>query len=284
MGSSGSNAGKCPKYLFSKDLEDIFRRAISSHIIAVFLDYDGTLTPLPRGRMRLERPLSEAARNAIYELSRHDKVRIFITSGRSVESLRKFINIDDLYYIGIHGHIIKGPDIDYTHSALKELKGIISYLKPRLYEALSSISEVVIEDKDAALAIHYRGAGKNRSKEILDKVARICSEYYGVKILRGKSMVEIVPNTGWDKGKAIDYVLAFLSRKMGIEAKDITPIYFGDDRSDEEGFKLLRRRGVSVRVGYKCKTHAEYYVNDTNEVIRFLSELRHMITSTNRSH
>ncbi len=267
----------CPKYLFSEELEAIFNRAIDSRLITIFLDYDGTLSPVPRRKIRLERPLSDSARAIIHELSRHKKVKIFIISGRSIEALRKFIGIDDLYYIGIHGHVIRGPDMIYIHSALEELISVVKRVKNELSGLLSDIEGLVIEDKGAAISIHYRGIGRSRSKEIYEKVSRICSKYYGIVFFRGRSSIEIIPNTGWNKGRAIEYVLATLSMRTGLSASDIMPIYFGDDKSDETGFKLLREKGICVKVGYKCGTKAKYYVNNTEEVIMFLSGLKSKI-------
>lgn len=272
------NRGKhCPEYLYPHVLEIVLNRAINSHLIAIFLDYDGTLSPIPRRKIRLERPLSDSARTIIYDISRHSRVKIFITSGRSVEALRKFVGIDDLYYIGIHGHIIRGPDIVYTHSALAELTSAIKRMRNELLGLASDIKGLVIEDKDAAISIHYRGIGKSRSREIFEKVSRICSKYYGVKFFRSRSSIEIIPNTGWDKGKAIDYVLAALSARTGLSANDIMPIYFGDDKSDENGFKLLKGKGIGVKVGYRCGTNANYYVDGTEDVIRFLIELKNRV-------
>lgn len=205
------------------------------------------------------------------------KAKIFIVSGRAIESLKKLIGIDDLYYIGVHGHVIRGPDIEYTHSALTELEGIVKSIRDRILEIISGVGKIAVEDKGIALSIHYRGAGKERSKKILEQISKICSEYYGIRLMRGKKILEILPNTGWDKGKAIDFVLAVLSSRTGLSTNNTIPIYFGDDRTDEYGFKVLRGRGVSVRVGYKCNTNAEYYVNNTDDVIRFLNELKHKI-------
>lgn len=273
LATSGS---KCPKHLFS-NLEEISSIVDSAYLVALFLDYDGTLSPIPRRGIRLERALSSAARRAIHELLKHQKVKIFIISGRSIESLRRLIDIDNLYYIGVHGHIIRGPDIEYTHSALTGLASIMRDIRDRVLEIASKRDGIFVEDKCVALSIHLRGVNRERSRDLVSEILRICREYYGVKIVRGKGIVEVLPNTGWDKGRAVEYLLALLSKKTGLGINKITPIYFGDDRSDEEGFKLLRGRGIGVRVGYRCRTKAQYYVNDPAEVIRFLNMLKHML-------
>ena len=273
-----SNEKRCPKPLLSSGLKEVLARVSSSQLVAIFLDYDGTLSPIPKRVTRLERPLSDTSRKIIYELSRHSKTRIFIISGRTVESLKRLVGIDGIYYIGVHGHIIRGPDIEYIHSALEGFRSVIKDIRDRILEMLSKVEGVVVEDKGVALSIHYRGVDRDRSREILKQVLRISSEYYGVRLSKGKKILEVLPNTGWDKGKAIDYVLAILSAKNGLSINSIAPIYFGDDKSDENGFKLLRGKGIGVRVGYKCNTNAEYYVDNTDDVVRFLNELRRWVS------
>ncbi|GAY25553.1 trehalose-phosphatase [Desulfurococcaceae archaeon AG1] len=273
-----SNEKRCPKHLLTIGLKEVLTKVSNSQLVAIFLDYDGTLSPIPRRVTKLERPLSETSRNIIYELSKQNKVRIFIISGRSVESLKRLVGIDSIHYIGVHGHIIRGPDIEYTHNALEGFKSVINDIRGRIIETLSKVEGVVIEDKGVALSIHYRGVDRYRSREILEQVLRISSEYYGVKLSKGKKILEVLPNTGWDKGKAIDYVLAILSTKTGLSINRIAPIYFGDDKSDENGFKLLRGKGVGVRVGYRCNTNAEYYVDSTDDVVKFLNELKRWVS------
>ena len=72
MRASG-NRKRCPKHLFSDGLEGMLNKASNSHLVVVFLDYDGTLSPIPRRVAKLERPLSDTARISLYELSRQGK-------------------------------------------------------------------------------------------------------------------------------------------------------------------------------------------------------------------
>jgi trehalose 6-phosphate phosphatase len=50
-------------------------------------------------------------------------------------------------------------------------------------------------------------------------------------------------------------------------------VYFGDDRTDEDAFNALRRRGVTVRVGRSAASAAQYFVRSTGEVHRFLRDV-----------
>ena len=51
-------------------------------------------------------------------------------------------------------------------------------------------------------------------------------------------------------------------------------IYLGDDRTDEDAFRALEKRGVGILVSEQSQaTAAAYWLNDPQEVERFLREL-----------
>ncbi|CAL5369133.1 unnamed protein product [Camellia sinensis] len=51
---------------------------------------------------------------------------------------------------------------------------------------------------------------------------------------------EIRPTIKWDKGKALEFLLESLGY---ANCSDVFPVYIGDDRTDENAFKVLRDRG-----------------------------------------
>jgi len=72
----------------------------------VFLDYDGTLTPIvsdPDAAI-----LSDQMRSAVGKLA--ERATVAIVSGRAREKLRNFVQIPELYYAGSHGFDIDGPN------------------------------------------------------------------------------------------------------------------------------------------------------------------------------
>ena len=76
--------------------------------------------------------------------------------------------------------------------------------------------------------------------------------------------MESRPRVDWDKGKALMHLL----RALGLDdASDILPVYIGDDRTDEDAFRVLRGFGVGVLVTTRAKpTDAEFVLNDPDEV------------------
>lgn len=74
--------------------------------LVVFLDYDGTLTPIvsdPDAAI-----LSDQMRSAVGKLA--ERATVAIVSGRAREKLRNFVQIPELYYAGSHGFDIDGPN------------------------------------------------------------------------------------------------------------------------------------------------------------------------------
>lgn len=48
--------------------------------------------------------------------------------------------------------------------------------------------------------------------------------------------MEVRPSINWDKGHALEYLLETLG--LG-SSSDVLPFYIGDDKTDEDAFKVL---------------------------------------------
>jgi trehalose-phosphatase len=87
-----------------------------------------------------------------------------------------------------------------------------------------------------------------------------------IAIRPGKKVLEITPPIRWNKGKAIQWVLAH----ERPEKKIVFPIAAGDDISDETAFAAVAAKGFSVLVGKPRQSAADYYVKNTEELREFL--------------
>jgi trehalose-phosphatase len=86
----------------------------------------------------------------------------------------------------------------------------------------------------------------------------------------GKKVYELLPDIDWDKGKAVLWLL----KTLGLESRNVLPIYIGDDRTDEDAFRALEKRGVAILVSeHPQVTAASYWLNNPEEVERFLHAL-----------
>jgi trehalose 6-phosphate phosphatase len=90
-------------------------------------------------------------------------------------------------------------------------------------------------------------------------------------LLSGREVIEIRPK-GWDKGKAVNYISDQIREKSDIN--EVLRIYIGDDRTDEDAFKVLKD-GITIYVQNEddLNTEAEYYLRDPEDTAKLLKSL-----------
>ncbi|OGX00390.1 MAG: hypothetical protein A2062_07645 [Omnitrophica WOR_2 bacterium GWA2_44_7] len=85
-------------------------------------------------------------------------------------------------------------------------------------------------------------------------------------------LLEIRPPVDWDKGKVVLWLLA--RQRFILKDKDVFPVYIGDDTTDEDAFKVLKNKGLTIVVDSQKDSSAEYYVKDTAEVGMVLERMQ----------
>ncbi len=88
------------------DCEEEVRARLSGRSLAVFLDYDGTLTPIVEDHTKAF--LAGDMRDAVAELA--DTCKVAIISGRDLQMIQQLVKIDTVFVAGSHGFEIAGPD------------------------------------------------------------------------------------------------------------------------------------------------------------------------------
>jgi alpha,alpha-trehalase len=234
--------------------------------VVVFLDYDGTLTPIvPQPELAV---LSHETRQVVSELA--TRCPVAIVSGRDRGDVQDLVAIDHVSFIGSHGFDIVGPDgEEKPHPESIGLPPILDELEGTLRGRLRDVPGVRLQRKKYSLSVHYRGVADER----VPAVERIVDEEVAARkeILKthGKKVFEIQPRIDWDKGKAVLYLLELLN----LDGPDGVPIYVGDDITDENAFLAIRNRGIGIHVKDGVKlTAAQYTLASTAEVRRFLQE------------
>ncbi len=250
---------------------DDFRAA--PHILFLS-DYDGTLTPIV-GRPR-DAVLSQEVRDKLSALAQKPVFTVGIISGRSMEELRYMAAIEGIYYAGNHGLEIEGPALEYVSPDAELGQAMIKDLAGQLAAALEHIAGVIIEDKGLSLSVHYRLVSEEEQDAVAVIFKKITSSLVDagkIKITSGKKVFEVRPPIDWDKGKAVASIRREIISLLKLER--VLTVYLGDDTTDEDAFKVLRRpEGWSVYVGREnTSSAADYYLNSTDEVEEFLSRL-----------
>jgi trehalose 6-phosphate phosphatase len=248
------------------DFEGISRRAEGKGI-AVFLDYDGTLTPI------VETPdqavMQEDMRKAVIKLSDHHTVGII--SGRDLEDVRDKVRIDSIVYAGSHGFDIAGPSgLQVENQIGMEFLPVLDKAEAELSRELGSIEGILVERKKFAIAVHYRLVNLG-SVEIIEKaVDEVVVRHPELRKAYGKKIFELQPDIDWHKGKA----LLTLLNTLNLSGDDVLTIYIGDDVTDEDAFRVLKDRGIGIVVWDEpYETAASYSLKNPEEVHEFLMKL-----------
>ena len=91
-----------------------------------------------------------------------------------------------------------------------------------------------------------------------------------LRVATGKKIFEFRPDFDWDKGRAMRWLLG----ELGLDQEDVVPFYLGDDTTDEDAFRVIRKRGIGIVVGREGEPSlARYALEDTDEVAAFLHRI-----------
>jgi trehalose-phosphatase len=256
------------------DHPDEIRSLLRGRHLAVFLDYDGTLTPI------VERPedalLPDGTRMVIARLGA--LVPVAIVSGRDLADVRNVVGVDRIAYAGSHGFDLVLPDGSAQQRATEFLPDLEA-AAAELSDGLEAFPAARIERKAFGIAVHVRQLSDDLVPSVEALVDGVAAAHPRLRRTGGKKVFELRPNVEWDKGRALEWLVEQL--RLGTDA---LPMYIGDDETDEDAFRVVRARGLGIVVrgeGDDRPTLARYALRDTDEARRFL-ELLIDLTSARR--
>ncbi|TXG60655.1 hypothetical protein EZV62_015228 [Acer yangbiense] len=239
--------------------------------IVMFLDYDGTLSPI------VDDPdqafMSNKMRKTVKKLAKCFPTAI--VSGRCRDKVYNFVKLAELYYAGSHGMDIKGPETGSNNKKsdqesilcqpASEFLPMIDEVYQKLVEKTKSTPGAKVENNKFCLSVHYRCVDEKKWSEVAQQVRSVMKEYPMLLLTQGRKVLEIRPTIKWDKGKALEFLLESLGF---ANCTDVFPVYIGDDRTDEDAFKILRDRGqgFGILVSKSPKeTNASYSLQEPKE-------------------
>lgn len=226
--------------------------------LLVCCDYDGTLAPLVDDPM-----LAVPDRNAVAAmraLAEQANTHVAVVSGRSLRDLATLSRLpEEIRLIGSHGSEF---DLGFAASLSPDLTA----RRNRLIQTVTALGHKYgarIEEKPTGVTFHFRGMDPALRQAARDELVRGPASEDGVHPRNGHDIVELaVIET--NKGSALDTI----RHQVGASAV----IFFGDDVTDEDGFRTLRGPDVGVKVG-DGPTGASYRVPDTATVAQLLALL-----------
>ncbi|MGH3719742.1 MAG: trehalose-phosphatase [Pseudonocardiaceae bacterium] len=259
-----------------------FTRCLAGRRPAVFLDYDGTLTPI------VDRPedavISERMRDAVRRLA--ERATVCVVSGRDRSVVAEWMDVAGLVIAGSHGFDM-GNDRDgpFHRDAVADVEGLLSTVTDRLRTEVEPVQGAVVEPKRFSVAVHYRLVAPRERQYVEAVVDTLLADYPDqLKVTPGKMVYEIQPKVDWNKGKAVQY----LCRALHVDGEEFVPLYLGDDITDEDAFRALKEpsheplqcNGIGVVVAdlgdpeqAGRTTAADFVLESTGEVWRFLDTL-----------
>lgn len=258
------------RYLFS-DWKKLKQKLTEAQLF-LFLDYDGTLVPIAEVPRQAIMP--ESLKALLASLIKLRYLSVAIISGRTLGNLKNMVGLKNIIYAGNHGLQIQGPKIKFKSPVSSSLRLKIQKVGKTLKQKLSKINGVLLENKGLTLSLHYRLVDKKlapRVKNVFyETVAGVCFKG-DVAVQSGKKVFEVRPAVDWDKGVAAEWLLK--RQHSFLKGRKALPIYVGDDTTDEDAFKALKKKGLTVFVGKPKASRAQYYLKNTRDVSRFLKKI-----------
>ena len=235
---------------------------IRDELLALLLDVDGTLLEIAATPDRVRVPA--AVRNTLQLTFEREHGALALFSGRSLDHLDELFSPCVFPASGKHGLEVRlptgkviRPKIDPT--ALDRARRWLGILQ-------QDNRGLLLEDKGVALAMHYRLVPylAPEVEVVMNEMAMELGENFVVRL--GKCVYELVPR-GFDERSAIHLLMQereFVGR---------TPVFVGDDPTDEVGFQAVNEMGGhSIRVGNLEETAAQYRFSSVSTVVAWLRD------------
>lgn len=206
----------------------------------MFLDFDGTISDI--AAQPGSAGLHKRAELILPSLAR--RYPLCILSGRRVADVASIVALPHIHYVGVHGMewLEEEPRID---PEILPFLPIIDRARQELRAVMDQLPGVTLEDKMLTLSLHYREAPAEEDKAV--DLAQRLADTLGLKIRRGRKVVELRAPVEVDKGTALSRLARAWKLKRGL--------YAGDDLTDVDAFRGLRRlmreggfEGVAIAV------------------------------------
>ena len=267
-----------PRRITSDTAEQVLYGRLDGQPLILLLDVDGTLAPIAPAPDRAEVP--PETQEVLRRLIVRDDVVVALVSGRAARDAARLAGVSGVWVIGNHGFERQEPDGDATPveavvpfgDAIANAARELALLEPR-------IPGTFVENKRWTLSVHYRQVDPSSEGAVIQE-SRAVAGRLGLRVSEGKKVVELRPPVEVNKGTAS----VALADRLGGFGAGASVAYVGDDRTDEDAFRALRRRSsrvVTVRVlptgasavESEPETEAEFVVASTDELRSILAWL-----------
>jgi trehalose 6-phosphate phosphatase len=231
--------------------------------LALFLDVDGTLLDIAaRPDAVVVEPM---LRETLHALHARLGGALATVSGRPLHEVDALLGLTHAAAAGLHGAELRAPDGAELVEPLHDPQ--LDVVRTRAAEVAAAIPGLLVEDKGAAIALHYRLVPEAEHETRAAAIGLLAIAGPEYELIDGKAVVELKPRHA-HKGTALAalmHIAPFAGR---------TPWMVGDDLTDEDAFAESNRRGgVSIIVGARRPTLARYALSGPAEARAWMAAL-----------
>jgi trehalose-phosphatase len=247
----------------NKILDTFFEKLPRAESRLLLLDYDGTLAPF---QIELDQAFPyDGVEDRLEYLVSSKKTRVIIISGRRIDDLKKLLRLKKLPEIwGSHGWERFSSDGHYSLRPAEKTK--IEGLEKAFQFVVNNGFTDYAEKKPVSLAVHFRGVDNDKALEIKKKILHnweTIGPERGLYWSEFDGGIELkVP--GFNKGDVVKEIIQ-------NHPADTAVAYLGDDKTDEDAFKVMRNIGLGVLVRKEPRpTAARIIIKPPEELLKFL--------------
>ena len=245
--------------------DEVETRLIGARSVCVLADFDGTLSPMVDKPDRAELPA--AARRVLKSLASRSRVIVGIVSGRTLADIRSRVGLSGLWYVGNHGFEICRPTGEeerfYDDEDIRSLQEV----RDDLEREVAIIEGTLLEHKGPVLTLHTRCVAEDVFPRVEKSFLSVVRRHHRrVRMAKGIDVFEARLRGSCDKGTALRHIRRTLPVGTLI-------LYFGDDLTDRDAFRMLQGLGLSVQVGDRKDSLADYMLPDPASVVEALGRI-----------
>ncbi|MFQ5998055.1 MAG: trehalose-phosphatase [Candidatus Bathyarchaeia archaeon] len=245
------------------------RRLIAAPSVYVFFDLDGTLAAIRKNPRSVR--LSKVSIALLERLAKLEKFHVSVISGRSIDDLKHLVPVKNIYLAGNHGFEIRGPNFSFIHEKTVIFTSAVKHFCKEASSLTKAFPGLRIENKEITASIHLRVLRPKNRVLASKKLKEIAKRFKNLIAKEGKSVIDIMPAIDWNKGRACRFLMSSFGSGL--------PIYFGDDRTDEDAFASLEQ-GITVLVSrVPIPSRANFYVRGIREVHSHMRRLLELYKS-----
>jgi len=215
----------------------------SATMLAILLDYDGTLVPIASAP-DLALPDPDLI-TLIGALARRPNTIVQMVSGRARDTLDAWFGTLPIGLWAEHGVWFRAaPTVEWESTLTVPCCDWMTEVRAIMEEFSATTPGAFVEEKNASIAWHYRqaprGYGRVQARELRLVLSKAMADR-PIEIMEGKRVLE-VRSRGATKA-------AVVQRLLSRDTPPTAILALGDDRTDEELFAALPPSAVAVHVG-----------------------------------